>query len=259
MASGTTLMVSLDSVPGRGPSYASIAAGNDDTAILAFLRAVNRAAVQYHLGATYICFEHEADTPPHLKLGSPAEFIRAWDHVHQLAQSEHLNWNAGGRLNWVLILTHTAYFSRLPQWERRSGGASVYWPGTSEVDVVAADGYNHEGGKKHAQPGSAGASPVTPGALFDPLLRFAQSHGGVPVFITEWGSQTGSGTGQPSFIGPMQNFVSANREIAAAMYFDWRNAQITSCSSIVNNQPASLSAMAAMGRSAPLQGRVMGS
>jgi hypothetical protein len=263
MASGSTLVVSLDSVPGTGPSYASIVAGHEDAAIGSFLRAVNQAAVTYHLGAIYFCFEHEADNPHHLELGSPSEFIRAWDHVHQLAQSAHLNWNDGGRLHWVLILEHTAYFSVPPRWEvAGGGGASVYWPGTGEVDIVAADGYNHEGCMNNASSGSAGGTggskPVTPAELFDPVLSFAHSHGRLPVFITEWGSQAGYASGgQPAFIAQMRSFVSANHEIAAALYFDWRSAQSLGCSSIIDNLPASLSAMAAMGHSAGLQGRIV--
>jgi len=260
MASGSTLVVSLDSVPGAGPGYASIVAGREDTAIGAFLRAVNQAAVTYHLGAIYICFEHEADNPNHLALGSPSEFIQAWDHVHQLAQSGHLNWNDGGRLHWVLILEHDAYFRVLPQFLRNGGGgASAYWPGASEVDIVAADGYNHTGCKNPGSAGAAGSSQsVTPGELFDPVLSFAHSHGGLPVFITEWGSQAGYAfAGQPAFIAQMRAFVSANREIGAALYFDWRSAQSPRCSSIINNLPASVSAMAAMGHSPDLQGRVV--
>ncbi len=48
MAEGTTLLVSLDTVPGD-PGYASIAASHQDAAIAAFLKAVNQAAVQYRL------------------------------------------------------------------------------------------------------------------------------------------------------------------------------------------------------------------
>jgi hypothetical protein len=263
MAAGSTLLVSLDSPPGRGPSYASIAAGHHDGTISAFLRAMNRAAVRYHLGAIYICFEHEADNPHHLALGSPSEFVRAWDHVHQLAQSEHLNWNAGGRLHWVLILEHTAYFRVLPRWERKGGGgASAYWPGPGEVDIVAADGYNHMGCMNIGSTGltgvASGSLAVTPGELFDPVLSFAHSHGGLPVFIAEWGTQASYAAGrQPAFIAQMKAYVSANREIAAAMYFDWRNAKDRACTSIINNHPASLSAMAAMGHSAGLQGRIV--
>jgi hypothetical protein len=57
----------------------------------------------------------------------------------------------------------------------------------------------------------------------------------------------------------MRAYVTANREIAAAMYFDSRNPHFPSCSSIINNLPASVSAMAAMGHSARLQGRVASS
>ena len=262
MASGSTLLVSLDSVGGQGPDYASIAAGHEDATISAFLKAMNQAAVTYHLGAIYICFEHEADNPNHLKLGSPSQFVQAWDHVHQLAQSEHLNWNDGGRLHWVLILMHTAYFRNLPRWQRGAGQASAYWPGTNEVDIVAADGYNHEGCKKKGQQGAGGSAggsqPLTPEELFDPLISFAHSHGGLPVFITEWGSQASKvAGGQPAFITEMRGFVSANHEIAAALYFDWRSAQHPACSSIINDLPASVSAMAAMGHSADLQGRLV--
>jgi hypothetical protein len=253
MAAGSTLLVSLDSPTSGGPSYAAIAAGREDATISTFLKAMNQAAIQYHLGAIYICFEHEADSPPHLRLGSPAEFVKAWDHVHQLAQSGHLNWNAGGHLHWVLILEHSDYFRTLPGFLRRSGGASGFWPGPGEVDIVAADGYNHQGCKHNGSTAS-----VTPEDLFDPVLSFAQSHGGLPVFIAEWGSQANEGSEQPTFISQMQGFVSANHEIAAVSYFDWRSAQNPACTSVINNQPASLSAMAAMGHSAALQGHVVG-
>lgn len=260
MARGSTLLVSLDSVGGHGPNYTSIAAGHDDATIRAFLKAMNQEARSYHLGAIYISFEHEADNPQHVPLGSPAEFVRAWDHIHQLAQSAHLNWNDGGHLHWVLILMHAAYYRNMPNWQT-GGPASAYWPGANEVDVVAADGYNHIGCKQSGQGGSASSAvSLSPGDLFNPLISFAHSHGGLPVFITEWGTQAGKyASRQPAFIGSMRAYVTANREIAAAMYFDSRNPQFPACSSIINNLPASVSAMAAMGHSSRLQGRVVAS
>lgn len=257
MASGSTLLVSLDSVGSGGPSYASIAAGHEDATISAFLKAMNQAARSYHLGSIYICFEHEADNPQHVPLGSPSQFVQAWDHIHQLAQSAHLNWNDGGRLHWVLILMHAAYFRVLPKWQT-GASASAYWPGTNEVDIVAADGYNHYGCKQSGSQSSAGAAGLSPGDLFNPVISFASSHGGLPVFIAEWGTQAGSyASQQPAFIGQMRAYVTANREIAGAMYFDSRNPQFPACSSIINDLPASVSAMAAMGHSAGLQGRVV--
>ena len=59
---------------------------------------MERSAVKYHLPAIYVTFEHEADVLTHHRaLGTPAQFIQAWDHIHQLAAAAHLNWNDGGR------------------------------------------------------------------------------------------------------------------------------------------------------------------
>jgi hypothetical protein len=245
LAAGSTLLVSLDS---NGASYASIAAGNQDAAIGAFLQALNKAAVQYHLAAIYFCFESEPDNAKHGSLGSPAQFIQAWDHVHQLAESAQLNWNDGGRLHWVFILIHSAF---------GNGLAAQYWPGTGEVDVVAADGYNTYACKlaKHGRNISAKATAqVTPAAIFGPAVSFAAAHGGLPVFLSEWASDNPvSSSTQPGFIRQMQAYVAANREIAAVLYWDSDGAH---CQYSVNSNPASVAALATMGRSGALQGRL---
>jgi hypothetical protein len=264
MRAGSTLLASLDSIPGEGQgSYASITVGQHDAEIKRFLEELEQAAVSYHLGAIYFCFEHEANTPPHQVLGSPAQFVRAWDHIHALAASAHLLWNDGGRLHFVLILTHFAYDSTggRPAWAANQGQASSYFPGNNEVDILAADGYNH-GGCKNASPGVTvaprGAPTVTPEALFAPMVSFARSQGGLPVFIAEWGSEVfADSTEQAIFIAQMQAFLTANHEIAAAMYFNWHAQQYPGCSSILDNQPVSLSALAAMGHSPALQGHIV--
>jgi hypothetical protein len=237
MAQGSTELVSLDSA---GQSYASIAAGREDGSILAFLRSVNQAALQYHLGAIYITFEHEPDGPQHASFGSPAEFARAWDHVHQLAVAAHLDWNQGGRLHWVLIFIHQTY---------GNGRANLFWPGSGEVDIVAADGYNSFRCGNAAQP-----QIQTPAMLFNPLLAFAAAHGGLPAFIAEFGSDTSTPNAQPRFIEQMQAYLASNRQIAAALYWDWAGAN---CSYSVDGHPAALAALAALGRSAMMQGRAL--
>jgi hypothetical protein len=236
MAAGSTLLVSLDST---GTSYASIAAGSKDGTILSFLRAVNQAAVQYHLNAIYISFEHEPDNSLASGLGSPAQFVQAWDHVRGLAASAHLNWSDGGRLHWVLIIIHSTF---------ASGAAISFWPGASEVDIVAVDGYNSYRCKSSQQ-----SQPQTPARLFGPALNFASSHGGLPVFIAEWGSDTKQPAGQTTFIQQMQSYVAGNPQIAAALYWDEGG---PNCNYTIDNNPAALSALAAMGHSAAMQGAV---
>jgi hypothetical protein len=259
MANGSTLLVSLDTVPGRGPSYASIVAGRYDRPIRAFLGQVESAAVRYKLGAIYICFEHEANSPQHsARLGPPSEFIRAWDHVHQLAASAHLDWNAGGRLHWVWILTAEAF--RAEPWASRVGPPSAYWPGKDEVDIVAADGYNASDCRE-ARPGSnlvaAGTQVSSPGLLFGGVVAFARAQGGLPVFIAEWGSVPyTSSEVQPAYIGQMRAYVTSNHEIAAALYWNGHG-QGNGCNYVLDSHPASVSALAAMGHSAGMQGRIV--
>ena len=252
MAKGSTLLVSLDTTGARhGGSYASIAAGHEDGFISSFLKSVNQAAVQYHLGAIYIDFEHEADDSRHLPLGSPAEFDQAWDHVHQLAVDQHLDWNQGGRLHWVLVLVHNAYSPGSSHLTAASW-AGEFWPGPGEVDAVAADGYNSY--SCHLRLQNAPLSNPSPADLFGPVVSFAATHGGLPVFITEWGVDTTSRAGQVRFIQQMQAFIAANREIVGAMYWDSLGNR---CSYIVDGNPAAVAALTTMGHSTALQGRVM--
>jgi hypothetical protein len=251
MASGSTLMLSLNT-PIGGPTYASIAAGQYDGYLRSFLQAVNQAAIRYHLPAIYFSFEHESSLSiKHMGLGSPAQLVQAWDHIHQLAATMHLNWNDGGRIHWVWIQTHAAF---VPLNQRPGGGPdfgapALYWPGSNEVDIVAADGYSHPGCRGHA-------GPMTPQTLFGPVLSFAQQHGQLPVFITEWGSTSfPSSQWQTGFIGQMQAFVSANPEIVAVLY--WNSpGEGPNCNFSIDNHPASVSALATMAHSAALQGRL---
>jgi hypothetical protein len=263
MQAGSTVLASLDSAPGRGQgSYASIAAGQHDAEIMRFLQQMEQAAVSYHLGAIYFSFEHEANTPNHQVLGTPAQFIQAWDHVHALAASAHLLWNQGGRLHFVLILTHLAYFPQgaRPAWSDSLGQASSYFPGTNEVDLVGADGYNTGGCKQGNAAGSAvpaDSVTVTPQALFGPVVSFAQSYG-LAVFIAEWGSVAYAGSAEQStFIDQMRAFVTANRQIAGVMYWNSTSQTNPGCIISLNHQPASLAALAAMGHSAGLQGHTV--
>jgi len=252
MAGGTTVAVSLDLFPGRD-TYSAIAAGREDAAIKSWLTQVERSAVRYHLAAIYVTFEHEADVLAHHRaLGTPAQFVQAWDHIHQLAATAHLNWTDGGRLHWVLILTHFAYID---------GRVSRFWPGTHEVDIVGADGYNTGGCRvaraHHTHFTTGKTPPETPASLFGKLVRFAASHGSLPVFIAEWGSVAYPDANvRVNWIHQMQAFVQANPEITAALYWD---SQVPPCNYIINDSPTSLSALTSMAHAPDMQGRPTGS
>jgi hypothetical protein len=250
MSGGGTVLASLDIPHGHGITYASIAAGRQDTQIRAWLTAVEQDAVAYHISAAYVGFEHEANTTQNQVLGSPAQFKAAWDHIHSMAAQAHLNAATGGRLRWAMILMHTAYFAanQRPRWSYRLGFASDYFPGAGNVDVIAADGYNRGGCRNHNAASMPTQPQVTPGSLFDPVLTFASTHGGLPVFIAEWGSAFYSGAPgwQAGFIPLMKAYVLANPSIAGVLYWDQRGN--LACDFAVNGHAQSVAALAAMGK-----------
>jgi hypothetical protein len=248
MAQGTTILVSLDTFPGGTP-YTAIAAGQQDATITAFLESMNSSAIHYGLPAIYFTFEHEANVPgTHSGLGTASEFIAAWDHIHQIAVNHHLLWNQGGRIHFTLILTHFFY---------NNGKAILWWPGTNEVDIVAADGYSTGGcriARKQHRPFTYGVTPPeSPSSLFTGVVQFAAAHGGLPVFIAEWGSVPYSNPSvRVNWINQMQSFVAANPAIHAALYW---NSSVQQCNYILNNSSTSLSALATLAQSALMQGR----
>jgi hypothetical protein len=254
MSAGGTVLASLDVSPTRGPSYAAITAGRDDKEILGWLKAVEHEAVTHHLSTVYVSFQHEANSAPKQQLGTPAQFVAAWDHVHRLAAKAHLNVSTGGRLRWVLILMRYSYLSQRPPWARKNAMARDYWPGVHNVDVIAADGYNRGGCRLHRRVTRRPSLPsVTPGSIFDPVLAWARRHGNLPVFLSEWASATFSAVPgwQARYISQMKSYLLANPQIRAVMYWDQRYGP---CRYSVAGNGKSLAALAAMGR--VLRGRV---
>ena len=83
------------------------------------------------------------------------------------------------------------------------------------------------------------------------FLDYWQSHGGLPVFISEWGSS--SAGPQARFIQQMHSYVATHQQIKAALYWDDGGGH---CSYKVDGRRAALSALRAMGQSAAMQGRV---
>jgi hypothetical protein len=249
MAAGTTVLASLDVPHSHGITYASIAAGRQDTQIRAWLTGAEQEAVAHNVSAVYVAFEHEANNPPNHVLGTPAQFQAAWRHIHGLAAKAHLNAGTGGRLHWAMILMHMAYFpaSQRPKWSLRAGFAKDYFPGAAYVDVIAADGYNRGGCRLHRTTAPTKPS-VTPGSLFDPVLAFAQAHGGLPVFIAEFASAYYSAVPawQAHYIGQMKAYVLAHPSIAAVMY--WDDIGYNGCKFAVTGHPQSVSALANMGK-----------
>ena len=71
MSAGGTVLASLDIPHGHGITYASIAAGRQDTQIRAWLTGAEQEAVAHNVSAVYVSFEHEANTTAEPRVRHP--------------------------------------------------------------------------------------------------------------------------------------------------------------------------------------------
>ncbi|MCQ4042766.1 hypothetical protein ACFOSC_10675 [Streptantibioticus rubrisoli] len=237
---GAALLTSF----GKG-EWTSIASGAQDSAIRSFLTKVDQAAVDHHLGAIYVTFNHEADL---INGERPADFVKAWDHIHSLATDLKVNWQDGGRIHWALILTQGAY---------APARASRYWPGAGNVDVVGVDGYNAADCRKHpfTDTYAATGKPEQPAQLFSQAVSFAARHGNLPVFIAEWGSVPyHTARTRADFIKAMASYITAHPSIRSEMYWD-AHGQNNACDYNLANDPTATSALAAMAADSRFQAK----
>jgi mannan endo-1,4-beta-mannosidase len=119
---GATVFVKLQP---NGVTLASIAAGDSDTYLEQYARAVR--AVKYRV---LISFAHEMNGnwyPWGVGHASPAEFVAAWRHVVDV-------FRAAGATNvtWVWTVNSISY---------AAGDLVRWWPGANWVDLVGVDGY----------------------------------------------------------------------------------------------------------------------
>jgi hypothetical protein len=229
-------------------NWQSVTAGNQDSALSTFLQKVNQAALNAHLTAIYVCFGHEANSPGQVQDGTPQDFIAAWQHVYQLAARLHLNWQQGGRLHWVWIMTHGAF---LPQ-----GNGASFWPGTTYVDVVGVDNYV-TGACRTLPPGQTYVAPasaaVMPTQFQDPVQAWAQQHApGLPIFQAEWGVVPFMDASiRPAFIRAVTSYLHTHPQIRAMLYWNAfgedGHGGGNECDYRLDKDAASVAALAAMG------------
>lgn len=131
VAAGRMLHISIDTKEhGAGAvanlTWAQVADGAADDRLAAQAKGI--AA----LGApVWVTFEHEADQPAKVALGTGAEFQRAWRHVREVFTK-----NGATNAVWVWVMMGTqAGITR----------AQTMWPGNDEVDWVSWDVYNPSG------------------------------------------------------------------------------------------------------------------
>jgi hypothetical protein len=107
-------------------TWRDIADGAYDSSLAAQARGVA------HLGVpVFLTFDHEPDQPARSALGSPADYVAAWRHVHQVFES-----NGATNALWVWVVMG------IPQ---TYGSSLAFWPGNDVVDWISWEAYDVAG------------------------------------------------------------------------------------------------------------------
>ena len=128
VASGRVLHVDIDSRDYADPDpstvpWAAVASGAYDENLTRMARGI----ASLHT-PVFVTFDHEPDQPARAAVGTPAEFVAAWRHVHDLfAEQDATN------AVWVWVVM------ALPQ---TYAATPAFWPGDRYVDWVSWDSYD---------------------------------------------------------------------------------------------------------------------
>ncbi|GAA1459085.1 hypothetical protein GCM10009603_15570 [Nocardiopsis exhalans] len=108
-------------------SYRSIINGEFDSSLRSQARAIAELDVPY-----FVTFDHEADGKNRYnKRGTPAQFVRSWQHIVDLYRSE-----GADNVIWVWNVTG---------WPGNMNRLPGLWPGNDYVDWISWEAYNMTG------------------------------------------------------------------------------------------------------------------
>jgi PKD repeat protein len=120
VASGHLLHVNIESGP---YSYQSIASGQEDTGLIRQAQGV----ASLH-APVFVTFSHEPDVVSKASRGTPAQYVAAWRHVHDL-------FIANGATNAVWVWVMTGWYPNFPTY-------GSFYPGNDDVDWIAWEAYS---------------------------------------------------------------------------------------------------------------------
>jgi hypothetical protein len=126
--SGRVLHVDIDSRDYADPDpatvpWAAVASGAYDPQ----LERMARGIASLHV-PVFVTFDHEPDQPSRAAVGTPAEFVAAWRHVHDLFAEQ-----GASNAVWVWVVM------ALPQ---TYAATPAFWPGDAYVDWLSWDSYD---------------------------------------------------------------------------------------------------------------------
>lgn len=130
VAAGRILHVDIDArlfeAPQDAISWQDVSSGKFDASLIRQARGIESLGVP-----VFVTFDHEPDQARRTSLGSAADFIAAWRHVHDL-------YRRAGANNVVWVWVVTGYPPLI-------SAAARMWPGNGYVDWISWEAYNASG------------------------------------------------------------------------------------------------------------------
>jgi len=188
----------------------------------------------------YLSFNHEPEAAASSTLGTPADYIGAWNRIRQVFAAQGVT-NA----TWIWIGTAFGFTSN------RNFKATRYYPlapdgSDTAVDVIGVDGYNWYTCRPDAQLAWKSASSVFGGFY----TWVTTNHPTKPVIITEFGSveDPADPNRKASWISDAAAWFKSWNQVVGALYWSSHAAaKYPNCVFYVDTSTTSANAFAAMG------------
>lgn len=157
----------------------------------------------------YFTFNHEPEAAASLGMGTAADYIAAWRHIHDIFVAE-------GATNVKFMWIMTDWSFRVSPSDRRY--AWDWYPGDAYVDGIAADAYNWYTCR------SAGGQWAPLAKTISGFVKFGAQHPSKPMWLTEFATveDPADGTRKADWISAAESLLqqSAYSQIAGVAYFN---------------------------------------
>ena len=192
VAHGTLLHLAVDArfygAPHKVVRWKAVTAGAYDSILLRDARGVAALKVP-----VFVTFDHEPDLTQHAASGSPAAYVAAWRHVHEL-------FTTAGATNAVWVWVVSGY-------QNTFGVDGRFWPGNRYVDWISWEAYNASGCR---------TGPVDP----QRFESFSQSVLPFYTWLILHGRTYGIDTRKPMMISEAASAVFRNDPLLTRSWYD---------------------------------------
>lgn len=243
VAAGKILHLTIDSrdyssTDTAAVSWTDVAAGNYDSSLTTEAKGIASLHVP-----VFVTFDHEANLSRRQQLGSPADFVAAWRHVHNL-------FGQAGASNavWTWVMAGAA--DNLDR-------AAALWPGNSYVDWIGWDVYNGSGcSSNRIDPSKFRTFAESMGVFFSWLQHTGPTVGidiRKPLMISEAASivYPTAPNLTASWYAAIPSVLKAHPQVKAITLWD-NQGSTSGCNYTFDSVPSVLSAVTAAGQEAPV-------